>query len=59
MLYRTRCSACHALPDLSRYAAADMAQIVATMRARNGADTVIDEGEAQIIVRYLEQVKSQ
>lgn len=58
-LYRIRCAACHALPDLSRYAATDMGQIVATMRARNGADAVIDEEEAELIVRYLEQVASQ
>jgi hypothetical protein len=36
-----------------------MAGIVATMRARNGADAVIDEEEADVIVRYLEQAKSQ
>ncbi len=58
-LYRARCAACHALPDLSRFAAADMAKIVATMRASNGADAVIDEEEAQLIVRYLEQVMAQ
>jgi len=58
-LYRARCAACHALPDLCRYAAEDMAEIVATMRTRNGADAVIDEEEAQAIVRYLEQVKAQ
>lgn len=58
-LYRIRCAACHALPDLSRYAANDMAEIVAAMRARNGADAVIDEEEAELIVRYLEQVTSQ
>lgn len=55
-LYRARCAACHALPDLSRYAAADMAGIVTTMRTRNGADAVIDDEEAERIVRYLEQV---
>ena len=58
-LYRARCAACHALPDLSRFAAADMAGMVATMRASNGADAVIDEEEAQVIVRYLEQVMAQ
>lgn len=58
-LYRARCSACHALPNLSRYPAADMASIVATMRARNGAGAVIDEEEARVIVRYLEQVTAQ
>jgi mono/diheme cytochrome c family protein len=58
-LYQARCAACHALPDLSRYRAADMAGIVATMRARNGADAVIDEEEARVIVRYLKQVTAQ
>jgi hypothetical protein len=58
-LYRARCAACHALPDLSCYADGDMAGTVATMRARNGADAVIDEEEADVIVRYLEQAKSQ
>lgn len=58
-LYRARCAACHALPDLSRYAAADMVGIVATMRARNGADAVIDEEEARVIVRYMEQAMGQ
>lgn len=58
-LYRARCAACHALPGLSRYAANDMAGIVATMRARNGADALIDEEEAQVIVRYLEQAMGQ
>ena len=36
-----------------------MAGMVATMRASNGADAVIDEEEAQVIVRYLEQVMAQ
>lgn len=58
-LYQARCAACHALPDLSRYSTADMAGIVATMRARNGADAVIDEEEARVIVRYLKQVTAQ
>jgi len=58
-LYRARCAACHALPDLSRFAAADMAGIVAIMRSRNGADDVIDEQEAKVIVRYLEQAMGQ
>ena len=58
-LYRARCAACHALPDLSRYAAADMAGMVATMRAHHGADAVIDEEEAQVIVRYLKRVTGQ
>jgi mono/diheme cytochrome c family protein len=58
-LYRARCAACHALPDLSRFTTADMAGIVATMRARNGADAVIDEEEARVIVRYLEKVTGQ
>lgn len=57
-LYRARCAAGHALPGLSRYASGDMAGIVATMRARNGADAMIDEEEADVIVRYLEQAKS-
>lgn len=56
-LYRVRCSSCHALPDMSRYGRGDIAEIVATMRRRNGADAVIDDQEARRIVRYLEQLQ--
>jgi len=57
-LYEARCASCHALPDLSHFGRDDMARIVATMRSRNGADAVIDEEEARIIVRYLEQERA-
>jgi mono/diheme cytochrome c family protein len=54
-LFRTRCSTCHGLPDLSRFHAADLAGIVRTMRDKNGADKVISDDEARAIVRYLEE----
>lgn len=54
-LFRARCSACHEVPDLSGYAREDMGAIVRTMRERNGADTVIDDEEARVIIDYLER----
>jgi mono/diheme cytochrome c family protein len=53
-LYKARCAACHALPDLSSYAPEDMASIVDTMRQQNGAADVISENEAAKIITYLE-----
>ena len=52
-LFRLRCSSCHALPDLCRYAPDQRAGIVSAMRTRRGADQVIDEFEAHAISRYL------
>ncbi len=53
--FKVRCSTCHKLPDLSKYKKDDMAGIVRTMRLKHGADKVIDENEAEIIARYLEE----
>jgi mono/diheme cytochrome c family protein len=56
-LYETRCSACHALADLSRHRSEDVVAIIDTMRHRNGAASVISETEAQKILEYLRSVK--
>lgn len=56
-LYEARCSSCHALADLSRLRAADVAAIIETMRHRNGAASVISETEADQIVEYLKGIK--
>lgn len=56
-LYEARCSACHALPNLSDRSPEDMAAIVWTMRERNGADAVISLAEARLIIEYMEQWK--
>lgn len=53
--FRVRCSTCHKLPDLSKYKRDDMAAIVRTMRLKHGASKVIDDEEANIITRYLEE----
>ena len=55
-LFRKRCANCHALPDLSRFRSEDMNGIVRTMREKNGADKVISEAEAKVIVGYLEEM---
>ncbi len=57
-LYETRCSACHALADLSRHRSEDVIAIIETMRHRNGAASVISETEAKKIIEYLRDVKS-
>lgn len=57
-LYEARCSACHALADLSRHRPEEMVAIIDTMRHRNGAASVISETEAQEIIEYLRNVKS-
>jgi mono/diheme cytochrome c family protein len=56
-LYEARCSACHALADLSRHRPEEMVAIIDTMRHRNGAASVIDEAEAQKIIGYLKSLK--
>ena len=56
-LYQARCSACHALADLSRHRSEDVVAIIDTMRHRNGAALVISETEAQKILEYLRSVK--
>ena len=53
-LFEVRCSACHALPDLSGYARHEMAPLVSFMRTHNGASRVISDEEAHIITIYLE-----
>jgi mono/diheme cytochrome c family protein len=55
--FLARCSACHKLPDLTKYKKDDIEGIVRTMRTKNGANKVIDEEEAEIITRYLEGTK--
>lgn len=57
-LYEARCSACHALPDLSRHRPGEVVAIIETMRHRNGAASVISETEAKKIIEYLQDVKS-
>lgn len=54
-LYRARCAACHALPDMSRYQRNEMAEIVRMMRESNGGEDVIGGKEAALIARYLEE----
>lgn len=57
-LYEARCSACHALADLSRHRPEEMVAIIDTMRHRNGAASVIGEAEAQEIIGYLKSLKN-
>ena len=56
-LYEARCSACHALADLSRRQPEELVAIIETMRHRNGAASVISETEAEEIIEYLKSVK--
>jgi len=56
-LYESRCSACHALADLSQRPSDELVTIVETMRHRNGAASVISEDEAEEIVAYLKSLK--
>lgn len=56
-LYEDRCSACHALADLSRRPPEELVAIIETMRHRNGAASVISEAEAKQIVEYLKNLK--
>ncbi|MDP4033891.1 MAG: hypothetical protein Q8P60_13755 [Pseudorhodobacter sp.] len=51
-----RCSRCHKLPTLAGYHQTDIRAIVRTMRVRNGADKVITDEEAEMIITYLEGV---
>jgi hypothetical protein len=56
-LFRVRCAACHEL-RVERVCAFEPAlrpAIVDTMRRLHEADRVIDEGEAVVIRRYLEE----
>ncbi len=53
-LYSKRCSSCHELPDLSGYRQDELAPLVNFMRTHNGADRVISEEEARVIIRFLE-----
>lgn len=57
-LYQARCSACHALADLSRYRSQEMVAVIETMRHRNGAASVISEAEAQEIIDYLRRANT-
>ena len=57
-LYEARCSACHALADLSRRPSDELVTIIETMRHRNGAASVISEAEAKEIVAYLKSLHS-
>lgn len=57
-LYEVRCSACHALPDLSRHRSEEVVAIIEAMRHRNGAASVISETEAEEITEYLRNMKS-
>jgi len=58
-LYEARCSACHALPDLSWRRPGEVVAIIKTMRHRDGAASVISETEAEEITEYLRNVKTQ
>lgn len=53
-LFQVRCATCHALPNLCVYHPERRAAIVMTMRRERGAAAVIDDTEAQLITRYLE-----
>ncbi len=55
-LFQRRCSHCHELPRMNQFGKRNMAGIVRTMRTHNGADKVITEQEAAVIVKYLEGV---
>lgn len=57
-LYEARCSACHALADLSRHRPEEVVAIIETMRHRNGAASVISETEAAEITGYLRGAKN-
>lgn len=54
-LFRVRCATCHALPNLCVYHPERRAAIVITMRRERGAAAVIDDAEAQLITRYVEE----
>ncbi len=54
-LFRKRCSTCHRLPELARFDASQIAGLVRTMREKNGADKVISDAEALVIIAYLEE----
>ncbi len=56
-LYEDRCSACHALADLSRRPSEELVAIIESMRHRNGAASVINEAESEEIVEYLKSLK--
>ena len=53
-LYEKRCTACHQLPDLSDYQCHELAPLVDFMRKHNGANRIITDREAQMIIGYLE-----
>lgn len=55
--FEVRCSTCHELPlkELCKRSAPERAPIVKTMRSLHGADEVISDEEALIIVNYLEE----
>ncbi|MEA3278274.1 MAG: hypothetical protein U9Q81_23880, partial [Pseudomonadota bacterium] len=56
-LFRARCSSCHELRTtrVCEFAAELRPAIVDTMRQLHGADEVIDDEEAVVIGRYLEE----
>ena len=54
-LYRARCSSCHPLADACRYGPRERGEIVHVMRARHGADAVIDDEEARVISRFMRE----
>lgn len=54
-MFERRCTQCHALPNMEQFGRRNMEGIVRTMREKNGADKVITEEEAAVIVRYLEE----
>jgi len=52
-LYQDRCTRCHALPDVSRYPASEIPQLIDYMRRANGARVVVSDKDAQTIADYL------
>ena len=50
-----RCTQCHRLPNMEQFGKRNMKGIVRAMREKNGADKVITEEEAAVIVKYLEE----
>ena len=54
-LFERRCTQCHNLPNMGQFGRRNMEGIVRAMREKNGADKVITDEEAVVIVRYLEE----
>jgi len=56
-MFEVRCSTCHELRDrkLCEFPAEERPAVVRAMRTLHGADKVIDDDEAKIIIRYIRE----